>query len=81
MHPQHTHHTHALTAAALPPLPQLELSRLLYPVFVHCYLALVEKGATGLASNLMDRYKRRMDDMAARPVRWVGCGVLCGLVK
>jgi hypothetical protein len=41
----------------------------LYPVFIHCYLALVEKGATGLASNLLDRYKRRVDDMAVRPAR------------
>ncbi len=64
-----------------PPLLQPELSRLLYPVFVHCYLALVEKGATGLASNLMDKYKRRLDDMAARPARWGVCAVRCGAVR
>lgn len=41
------------------PILQPELRRVLYPVFIHSFLELVERGAPGESSQMMMRYKRR----------------------
>ncbi|EIE22407.1 putative TAF5 [Coccomyxa subellipsoidea C-169] len=44
-----------------------ELRRILYPVFIHTFLELVERGAPGEAAQLMNRYKKQFGDNAAHP--------------
>lgn len=39
--------------------PQPELSRLLYPLLIYCYLDLVGKGATAQAHKMMTKAQRR----------------------
>ncbi len=41
---------------------QGELSRVLYPVFLHSYLDLLGRDATAAAGALMQKYRRRMAD-------------------
>ncbi|MEW5311607.1 MAG: hypothetical protein WDW38_003307 [Sanguina aurantia] len=43
-----------------------ELTRVLYPVFIHVYLHLVFCDAYSLAAGLLTRYKRRLTDAAGR---------------
>lgn len=43
-----------------------ELQRILYPLFIHCYLELIDKGATATANTLVQRHKRHLVDMGAR---------------
>ncbi len=38
---------------------QPELSQVLYPLFVHAYLELVQRGASGLATDLMAAHRPR----------------------
>ena len=45
--------------------PQPELRRVLYPLFIHTFLQLVERGAPGDAAQFMARYKRRLLEGAA----------------
>lgn len=42
---------------------QAELARLLYPVFIHCYLHLIEKEATEDAAQLMGKHKKRFSEV------------------
>lgn len=46
---------------------QPELQRILYPVFVHTFLDLMQKGSTAEALQLMNRFKRRFREDAAFP--------------
>ena len=43
---------------------QGELSKVLYPVFMHCYLGLVKRNATAEAHQLMSRHKARFTTAA-----------------
>ena len=43
----------------------MELRRILYPVFIHTILELVERGAPGDAAQLMNRYKRQFAENSA----------------
>lgn len=47
----------------------MELRRILYPVFIHTILELVERGAPGEAAQLMHRYKRQFAENSAFPSR------------
>lgn len=44
------------------PALQAELARLLYPIFIHCYLHLIEKEATAAAAQLMSKHKKRFSE-------------------
>lgn len=46
---------------------QMELRRILYPVFIHTFLEIVERGAPGEAAQLMNRYKRQLAENSAFP--------------
>lgn len=46
---------------------QPELRRILYPVFIHTFLDLMQKGSTAEAMQLMNRFKRRFREDAAFP--------------
>ena len=46
-----------------------ELSRLLYPLFVHAYLALVSRGAAATAASLLASHKARFADAGGRAPR------------
>ena len=46
---------------------QPELRRILYPIFIHTFLDLMQKGATAEAMQLMNRFKRRFREDAAFP--------------
>ena len=46
---------------------QPELRRILYPIFIHTFLDLMQKGATAEAMQLMTRFKRRFREDAAFP--------------
>ena len=46
---------------------QPELRRVLYPIFIHTFLDLMQKGATAEAMQLMNRFKRRFREDAAFP--------------
>jgi hypothetical protein len=48
------------------PFPQPELHRVLYPMFVHCYLELVSRNATGTAVELLRKYRQALLDMCRR---------------
>ncbi|BDA43395.1 Transcription initiation factor TFIID subunit 5 [Coccomyxa sp. Obi] len=48
---------------------KMELRRILYPVFIHTILELVERGAPGEAAQLMNRYKRQFAENSAFPSR------------
>ncbi|GAB4823536.1 hypothetical protein N2152v2_010582 [Parachlorella kessleri] len=48
-------------------LYRYELSRLLYPVLVHCYLNLISLGATAEAQQLLAAHKQRFVDAAGGP--------------
>eukprot|EP00798_Chlamydomonas_sp_ICE-L_P015377 gene15377-21462_t len=47
-------------------LYRVELQRVLYPVFMHCYLQLVSLDATATASMMLNRYRRRLLDSSGR---------------
>jgi hypothetical protein len=68
---QHPTSTDSCCAAFPCPTPspwphQPELSRLLYPLLVATYLALVEAGDTGGAAALLDAHRRRMVEVGGR---------------
>ncbi|KAK9828987.1 hypothetical protein WJX72_003246 [[Myrmecia] bisecta] len=44
-----------------------ELSRVLYPVFLHCYLELVNKGSTADAHQLLSKYRKRFVMAGGQP--------------
>lgn len=44
---------------------QPELRRILYPIFIHTFLDLMQKGSTAEAMQLMNRFKRRFREDAA----------------
>ena len=46
---------------------QPELRRVLYPLFIHTFLQLVERGAAAEAAQLMGRHKRRFGEGAPHP--------------
>ena len=46
---------------------QPELRRILYPIFIHTFLDLMQKTATAEAMQLMNRFKRRFREDAAFP--------------
>ena len=45
---------------------QAELGRVLYPVFLHTYLDLVDQGAAAAAAALMARHRRRFTEAGGR---------------
>eukprot|EP00878_Enallax_costatus_P005372 GHUV01005641.1.p1 GENE.GHUV01005641.1~~GHUV01005641.1.p1 ORF type:complete len:497 (+),score=116.83 GHUV01005641.1:382-1872(+) len=47
-------------------LYKAELQRVLYPVFVHIYLQLVQYGASHTAADLLKRYRRRLVEVGGR---------------
>eukprot|EP00879_Flechtneria_rotunda_P021915 GHRR01023110.1.p1 GENE.GHRR01023110.1~~GHRR01023110.1.p1 ORF type:complete len:513 (+),score=201.87 GHRR01023110.1:225-1763(+) len=47
-------------------LYKAELQRVLYPVFVHVYLQLVQYGASNTAADLLKRYRRRFVEVGGR---------------
>ena len=46
---------------------QPELRRILYPIFIHTFLDLMQKDSTAEAMQLMNRFKRRFREDAAFP--------------
>ncbi|KAF6259711.1 WD40-repeat-containing domain protein [Scenedesmus sp. NREL 46B-D3] len=47
-------------------LYRVELQRVLYPVFVHVYLQLVQYGASHTAADLLKQYRRRLVEVGGR---------------
>ncbi|WIA36958.1 hypothetical protein OEZ86_008196 [Tetradesmus obliquus] len=47
-------------------LYRMELQRVLYPVFVHVYLQLVQYGASHVAADLLKQYRRRLVEVGGR---------------
>lgn len=46
---------------------QHELAQLLYPIFIHCCLKLVDAQAASEASQLISRYSRRFTTLGGNP--------------
>ena len=62
---QYAHSPCTASHHALCCCPQPELRRVLYPLFIHTFLRLVERGAPGDAARFMARCKRRFLEGAA----------------
>jgi hypothetical protein len=52
---------------------QVELQRVLYPLFIHVYLQLVQYGAFNMAADLLKQYRCEAAVQVQQYLRWVQC--------